>query len=97
MLEMFRKGIHTYYLSRIETIGGIMENHQITQTVQLRQLSDLPELSTRTDLAEFTKISAQTFARWAVEHKGPRITHLGSRVRYRKTDILTWLETSTNS
>jgi predicted DNA-binding transcriptional regulator AlpA len=62
--------------------------------VPLRQIDDLPELSTRTELAEFTGIAVQTFARFAVEGKGPRMTKLGGARRYRKADVLAWLEES---
>jgi predicted DNA-binding transcriptional regulator AlpA len=61
----------------------------------IRQIDDLPELSTRKMLSEFTDIAVQTFARYAVEGKGPRITRLGgTAVRYRKADVLAWLEAS---
>lgn len=57
-------------------------------------VDDLPELSTRQQLAELTGISVQTFARWAVEGNGPRITKLGHAARYRKDDVLAWLDAS---
>jgi predicted DNA-binding transcriptional regulator AlpA len=59
-----------------------------------RTLEGLPELATRTDLCRFTGVAVQTFARWAVEGKGPRVTKLGHAVRYRKGDVLAWLENS---
>jgi predicted DNA-binding transcriptional regulator AlpA len=59
-----------------------------------RQVQDLPELSTRRELAEFTGIAVQTLARWAVEKKGPRMTSLGGARRYRKADIIAWLDAS---
>jgi len=60
----------------------------------IRQLEDLPELATRKELFEFTGISVQTFARFAVEGIGPRMTKLGGARRYRKADVLAWLEAS---
>ena len=66
----------------------------MTLEAQGIQLADLPELSSRKQMEAFTGVSAQTFARWAVEGKGPRITRLGQAVRYRKADVLAWLEES---
>jgi len=60
----------------------------------IRRIEDLPELVTRRELAEFTGISAQTFARWAVEDRGPAMTKLGSAARYRRADVLAWIEAS---
>lgn len=65
-----------------------------TATVPIRQVEDLPELATRKELAEFTGIAVQTFARYAVDGKGPRMTKLGGARRYRKADVLAWLEES---
>ena len=59
-----------------------------------RSLEALPELLTRQELAAFTGVSVQTYARWAVEHTGPRITRLGNSVRYSKAHLRAWLEES---
>lgn len=62
-----------------------------------RDFSDLAELSTRPQLAEFSGVSVSTLARWASEGVGPKITRLGTRaVRYRRADIVSWIESSTN-
>jgi excisionase family DNA binding protein len=61
---------------------------------QLRHVDDLPELMTRQELAEFTGVSVQTLARWAVEKTGPRLTKLGHSVRYRKAHVLAYIEAS---
>ena len=63
----------------------------------VRQMDDLPELLTRAQLAEFTGIAAQTFARWAVENRGPALTKLGQAARYRRADVLAWIEASRES
>lgn len=62
--------------------------------VPIRQLEDLPELASRRELSEFTGIAVQTFARFAVEGKGPKMLSLGGARRYRKADVLAWLEAS---
>jgi hypothetical protein len=37
-------------------------------------------------------LAVQTLARWRVEGRGPRFFKLGSRVRYDRADLDTWLE-----
>lgn len=59
-----------------------------------QQIQELPELSTRRAVSEFTGISVPTLARWAAEGRGPQVTKLGNSVRYRKTDVLEWLDAS---
>lgn len=59
-----------------------------------RELGTLPELSTRAELSAFTGIAVSTLARWTTEGTGPRVTKLGGHVRYRKADVLTWLDES---
>jgi len=56
------------------------------------QLADLPELLTRQQLADFTGIASQTLARWVVEGRGPRLTKLGQAARYRKSDVVDWID-----
>ncbi|MDJ0336425.1 helix-turn-helix domain-containing protein [Salinibacterium sp. G-O1] len=66
-----------------------------TTAAKVRERADqLPDLLKRQELADYTGISVQTFARWAVEKSGPRMTKLGGAVRYRKADVLAWLEAS---
>ncbi|WP_137771908.1 MULTISPECIES: helix-turn-helix domain-containing protein [unclassified Microbacterium] len=57
---------------------------------------ELPELATRRQVAEFTQTSVPTLARWAGEGKGPKSVRLGggSAVRYRREDVLAWIEAS---
>lgn len=52
----------------------------------------LPELATRRQVAEFLQTSVPTLARWAGEGSGPRFIKLGSSVRYRRADVLAWIE-----
>lgn len=56
----------------------------------------LPDLATRRQVAEFTQTSVPTLARWAAEGKGPKLIRLGggSTVRYRRDDVLAWIEAS---
>lgn len=66
----------------------------MTARAPIRQVVDLPELSSRRELSEFTGVAVQTLARYAVEGKGPRMTKLGGAVRYIKADVLAWLAAS---
>lgn len=54
----------------------------------------LPDLATRQQVAEYTQTSIPTLARWAAEGKGPKFIRLGSAVRYRRDDVLAWIEAS---
>lgn len=54
---------------------------------------ELPELMTRQDVAEYTGLSVPTLARWTQENTGPKSVVLGGRARrYRKADVLAWLD-----
>ncbi|NYF17529.1 excisionase family DNA binding protein [Microbacterium sp. AK009] len=53
---------------------------------------EMPEVMTRAEVAEFTRISLATLARWAGERRGPRFVKAGGRVLYRKHDVLAWLD-----
>lgn len=54
---------------------------------------DLPDLMTRSEVANYTGLSIPTLARWTQENVGPRSVVLGGRARrYRKVDVLSWLD-----
>lgn len=57
---------------------------------------ELPELATRRQVAEFTQTSVPTLARWDALGTGPKSVRLGggSSVRYRREDVLAWIEAS---
>lgn len=55
-------------------------------------VDELPEVALRSEVAEFTRISIQTLARWAVEGKGPKYKRAGGRCLYRRADVLAWLD-----
>lgn len=63
----------------------------------MKTIEDLPDLATRRQVAEYTQTSIPTLARWASEGKGPKMVHLagaGGAVRYRRDDVLAWIEAS---
>lgn len=58
-------------------------------------VTSLPELATRQQVADFLQISVGALARWAMEGKGPRFVRFGgsgATLRYRREDVLGWIE-----
>jgi excisionase family DNA binding protein len=51
-----------------------------------------PELLTEAEAAELLTVSVVTLARWRKEATGPPWFRLGGRVRYRRDELLAWLE-----
>ncbi|PPF15228.1 AlpA family transcriptional regulator [Rathayibacter sp. AY1A7] len=56
-----------------------------------RPVSELPEYLTRPELAAYTGIAPQTLARWASEGVGPKITRWNRAVRYKRADVIAFL------
>lgn len=54
--------------------------------------SSLPELATRRELSLATGVSIPTLCRWAAATVGPKPVRLGGSIRYRKADVLAWLD-----
>ncbi|MFT3797182.1 helix-turn-helix transcriptional regulator [Microbacterium sp.] len=54
--------------------------------------TDPAEILTRAEVAELTRISLATLARWAGEGSGPKFRKAGGRVLYRRSDVLAWLD-----
>ena len=50
------------------------------------------QLLNEQDVAELLKMSVHTLRQWRSANRGPRYIKLGSNVRYRPTDITTWIE-----
>lgn len=75
------------------TIEHIAPPTHLPGVAAIRHSEDLPDWSTRGELSQYTGVAVQTLARWAVEKRGPRVTRLGSAVRYAREDVLDWLET----
>jgi hypothetical protein len=65
-----------------------------SETEALRRLSasELPEYSTRPELSAYTGIAVQTLARWASEGVGPKITRWNRAVRYKRADVIAFLD-----
>lgn len=46
------------------------------------------------DAAALLKVSQQTLANWRWRGEGPAFVRLGRLVRYRASDLATWIETA---
>lgn len=56
------------------------------------------ELLTPEQIAEYLGLSARTLAAWRSKRRGgPAWCKCGSLVRYRKTDVIAWLESCTQN
>jgi predicted DNA-binding transcriptional regulator AlpA len=57
-----------------------------------RELETLQPMLNERDVARITGMSVQTIRRWRLLQGGPKYLKIGSAVRYRREDILAWLE-----
>lgn len=55
-------------------------------------MKDLPALATAKQFADYSQLSLPTLARMRAASTGPRVIRMGRSVRYRREDILAWLE-----
>lgn len=55
------------------------------------QIPILSDFVTREQLAEELHVNLRTLARWAARRRGPKKVKVGSRVYYRRADVLEWL------
>lgn len=60
--------------------------------VSQRHEVEMPTIATPMEVSTFTRIAPQTLARWRGEGKGPKFSKAGSRVLYRREDVLAWLD-----
>lgn len=53
--------------------------------------ADLPDLSTRRQVAEYLQVSVAALDKWAIEGRGPKRLKLSRSVRYRREDVLAFV------
>lgn len=53
--------------------------------------TDLPDLSTRAQVAEYLQVAVVTLDKWAAAGIGPRRIYLGRNARYRREDVLSFV------
>lgn len=56
------------------------------------QITDLPPLGDAKDVSAFTKVSLPSLARYRADGTGPKFLRIGRSVRYRREDVLAWLD-----
>lgn len=55
-------------------------------------LTDLPELLTAREVAEYLRTTEAALAQWRCRGRGPAYRKLSTRVRYRAEDVRAWVE-----
>ncbi len=53
---------------------------------------DLPEIMSRKQLASYLGMTEPALSQMATRKQGPRFIRFGRAVRYRRDDVLAWLE-----
>lgn len=56
---------------------------------------DTEQLLTETEAAELLSLSVRTLQAWRYSGSGPRYCRLGRPIRYRRADLLAWIEART--
>lgn len=59
--------------------------------------SELPDLSTRQQVAEYMQVSVAALDRWAAHGIGPKRVKLARAVRYRREDVLAYVQGLANA
>lgn len=54
--------------------------------------ADLPEMITRRQLAEYLGMTEPALSMMVNRRQGPRFIRLGRSIRYRREDVLAWLD-----
>ena len=72
----------------------------------VRSLSHYPEvpasqdpdgLLTETQVAQLTGLSIRTYQAWRLRGGGPRYIKIGRSIRYKRADVLEWIESNATS
>ncbi len=59
-----------------------------------RNLDELDEFSTESEVADVFKVSRYTLALWRTQGKGPLFRKFGQAVRYYRDDLIEWANAS---
>ena len=57
--------------------------------------TDPDSLVTEVQTAEFLNISIRTLQAWRIKLAGPRFVRVGRAIRYRRSDLIAWIEANT--
>ena len=63
--------------------------------VLARSGSDDDRLLTEIQAADLLRLSSRTLQAWRTQRRGPSFVRAGRAIRYRRSDINTWLEQNT--
>lgn len=58
---------------------------------------DADALLTEAEAADFLKLSIRTLQAWRLRIAGPAFVHVGRAIRYRRRDLISWIEANTVS
>jgi hypothetical protein len=61
------------------------------------KIADADALLTEAEAADFLRLSARTLQAWRIRIVGPAFVHVGRAVRYRRRDLIGWIELNTVS
>jgi hypothetical protein len=61
------------------------------------QTVDADALLTEAEAADFLKLSVRTLQAWRLRIAGPAFVHVGRAIRYRRRDLIDWIEANTVS
>jgi predicted DNA-binding transcriptional regulator AlpA len=53
---------------------------------------ELPEMVSRQQAADYLGITPQALSQMSVRHQGPRYVRVGRSIRYRRADLLAWID-----
>jgi hypothetical protein len=58
---------------------------------------DLDALLNEVQAADFLNLSIRTLQAWRVKNAGPHFVRAGRAIRYRRSDLIAWIEANTIS
>ena len=64
----------------------------MTQRTTASPQHDMDTLLTSPEVSNILRVPEKTLANWRSAGKGPRSLRIGRHVRYRRSDLLAWLE-----
>jgi hypothetical protein len=59
--------------------------------------ADADALLTEVEAADFLRLSVRTLQAWRIRIAGPAFVQVGRAVRYRRCDLIAWIEANTVS
>ncbi len=62
-----------------------------------RTPTDLDALLTEVQAADLLNLSARTLQVWRWNDRGPLVVRAGRAIRYRRRDLLAWMDDNTNT